>query len=549
MMEHSIGLLRKAFLERLEGDYFGDLKLDNVPGSVGEFVDFLTAGNVMLRNFRVRGMLRLPDLTDLNVRFESFLEKKIELEGETVPVATLFRNIFCVPVAAALAVEVASSMALNPLSNTPGQSALRELNVQTWSEWAKAVERPDRVVAIAAALCNAARTLFMGRPLLSFFIRGPVVGKFSMWRPHAKGGQVRKLQERTVQGEGYSVTVRVFPYEKVECAVTAYDWEATLTIAGAVEPDAVACGMIYVFEREDGEPVGGLEDLLIASSSTADGDVIHVKSFVTQHDDAADLIATSDLCFVCLWERRGGAFKGLGAKCLVPALQDIRCRFNKVRTVVFDARPGQFSNWTSRLDPPMVALEKQTAVENLVGYIESLKLKFDTRTVFSRADNPDDDALAAIEEEDDHSHDDEIDLAMWGEAVSDLLRLAGLEELAEQFDDDEAAHDEIVTVVKHLVFESRVHYLRASSSGHFQPSYADMLEEVPHAEAHKTIEGMDDFCSELPQNMRVSAVYWLDDYAICTVRATTPFGVLTEHFTLVRKPRPVNIDSFFEKFF
>jgi hypothetical protein len=127
---------------------------------------------------------------------------------------------------------------------------------------------------------------------------------------------------------------------------------------------------------------------------------------------------------------------------------------------VFDARPGQFSNWTSRLDPPMVALEKQTAVENLVGYIESLKLKFDTRTVFSRADNPDDDALAAIEEEDDHSHDDEIDLAMWGEAVSDLLRLAGLEELAEQFDDDEAAHDEIVTVVKHLVFESRVHYAR-----------------------------------------------------------------------------------------
>jgi|GEM_PF-3686342 len=55
---------------------------------------------------------------------------------------------------------------------------------------------------------------------------------------------------------------------------------------------------------------------------------------------------------------------------------------------------------------------------------------------------------------------------------------------------------------------------------------------------------MDDFFSALPVYIDLVAIYWLDDYAVCEVRAPMPFGDLTEYFTLVRKPRPVNVMAF-----
>ncbi|KFC72690.1 hypothetical protein [Massilia sp. LC238] len=548
-MNDSISLVRDAFVERLKADDFRELGLDgSSPGSVHDFIEFLTAGNIMFRDFGLGDRARFPDLTDLTTTFGDFLHKPVQINGNQVEVATVFRDTFCFPVALGLILQVAAAHS----RGSSGEAALSEVHAANWREWVAAMEQPEQLRLVAAALLASAEVEFASRPLLSFFITMPIAGKFAMWGPNASSGQGRKLPSKVIDCDGYSVTTRVSRYEEVECDVTAYEWEATLTMAGASEPDAAACGMIYVFEREGGELVGGLGDLVIASDSMADADVIQVKSFITQHDDAADVIEKSDLCFVWIWERRGGDTKGLGAKCLIPALADLRRRFKKVRTVVFDARPGQFSNWTSRVDPPMVALEKQTAVENLVSYIQSLKLDFDVRSVFAGSDHPFNESLAAVGEAvgaghdlgDDEDFDDSIDLDEWCDEIVGLLRSAGLVELANELEDDVAAYDEVMTAVKHIVFDSDIHYLRPSSSGQFDPAYVVHYEVVPLPEALVEIEGMDDFFSALPVYIDLVAIYWLDDYAVCEVRAPIPFGDLTEYFTLVRKPRPVNVMAF-----
>lgn len=556
-MEHSIALLREAYLQRLGDDNFHDLHIQDRPASIHQFVDSLTMGNLAMRHFGLSDAARFPDLTDLNMTFAEFMLLSIQVEDTPLPLSKLFQEYFCKPVGAGLVFEVAKKS----LNTAPAKAALAEVGVGTWGEWASAIVRTSHLDRLAKELAEITKTDLADRTLLSFFIRSPIAGKFSMWGPWATTGAGRKLPTRVIECDGYSVSVEVARYEDVECDVLAYEWEATLTVAGASQPDAAAVGMVYVFEREDGVAVGGLEDLVIAADAMADSDVIQAKAFITQYDDAADVIETNDLCFVWLWDRRGGAAKGLGAKCLAAALQDLRRRFKKVRTVVFDARPGQFSNWTSAVDPPMVAVEKQTAVENLVGYIRSLDLNFDVRTIFARSDDSQREAVVAYSQAmdkrsrgqndresgdpDSSEVENDLNLDVWESEISNLLRLAGLGELADDLDDGDASDDIITAAVKHIIFDSSVHYLRPSSSGDFSPALIGMLEEVPHEQAHEEIRGMDEFCQELPDNMLVRAVYWLDDYAVCTVEADTPFGALTEYFTLVRKPRAINVENFF----
>lgn len=551
-MEHSFALVRAAFLQRLEQDNFYDLRIHDRPSSVLEFIDFLTAGNLAMRQLGLVDRAQFPDLTNLEITFSEFLARPIKLNDRDILLRTLFCEYFCEAIAVALVREVSRS------PHAPGDdAALGEIGVATWPEWVEAMIRPDRVHQLANDLTEAASQALEHRTLISFFIRAPVPGKFSMWGPGASSGQGRKLPTRVIESDGYSVAVSVSRYEEVECAAAAYEWQGVLTLTGESEPTAAACGMVYVFDRADGALIGGLSDLIMASDSMTDEDVMQAKAFITQHDDAADVIEQSDLCFVWLWERKGGAEKGTGAKCLAAALDDLRRRFKKVRTVVFNAHPGQFVPRRG-IEPPMVTVERQSAVESLVNYIHSLGLKFDVRAIFSKQDNEQHDALVALGEAmngqyrgDDDDDDDaggaegELDLDTWENEISYLLRLAGLDELADDFDDGEAADDKIITAVKHIVFDSGVHYLRPGSSSGFSPALIGMLEEVPHEEAHDEIRGMDEFCAELPDNMRVIAVYWLDDYAVCTVEADTPFGELTEYFTLVRKPRPINVDSFF----
>lgn len=550
-MKHSIDLLREAFQIRLDADNFYDLRITNQPASIHEFVDSMTAGNLVLLQAGLSETAQFPDLTNLEITFAELMDMTIQVGGVSHPISTFFRDLLCASIAIGLVNEIARNPPLTPLTET----TLAEVGATTWREWAQTLSTPVRLAALAENFSECATEALASRKLISFFIKAPVEGKFSIWGSGAVSGIGRKLPTRVVEGEGYSVTIKVSRYEEVECSVAAYEWHATLTLQGENEPSAACCGMVYIFDRDAGELVGDLNDLVMASDSMADSDVMQVKAFITQHGDAANVIEKSDLCFVWIWERRAGSEKGIGAKCLRAALDDLRRRFKKMRTSVFDARPAQFANWSSMVDPPMVAMAKQAAVESLVSYIEEIKLDFDVRAIFARSDDPFGESLVAVGQaldamvndggQDGYVTVDEIDLAKWEDEITEMLFLGGLNELAESFGDGGASDDEVLAAIKHIIFDSRVHYLRPQSSGRFDPLRLEDEEVVPHSEAHEQIEGMDEFCRDLPGFMKVVAVRWLDDFAICTVMADTPFGDVIEHFTLVRKPRPVNVESFF----
>jgi len=556
-VEHSFALVRAEFLQRLAEDNFFDLRIDDRPSSILEFIECLSVGNVAMRHFGLVEKAQFPDLTNLEMSFSEFLDQPIKFNNREIRLVTFFHENFCEPIAAALAREVSRS------PHAPESvAALVEFGVSTWSEWATAMAMPERVHQLAGELANAAAKALANRSLISFFIKAPIPGKFSMWGPGASSGAGRKLPTRVIEREGYSVSVSVSRYEEVECAVTAYEWQGTLTLPGAIEPDAAACGMVYVFDREDGMLAGGLSDLIMASDSMTDEDVMQAKAFITQNDDAADVIEQSDLCFVWLWERRGGTEGGIGAKCLAVALEDLRRRFKKIRTVVFNAHPGQFVARRG-IEPPMVTLERHTAVESLVDYIRGMGLKFDVRTIFSKKDNPQHDSLIAIGEAmggrypdpaDDEDDDDEtsgvgqssINLNEWRDEVIELFLLAGLDDLADSLEGFCESYEEIEAALKYLIFDQSVQYLPVSSSGSFETLLLG-LDEIPHQEAHETVPGIDEFCEHLPDNIRVISVNRIFDYVVCTVSADTPFGEFVEHFTLVRKPRPINVDSFLRR--
>lgn len=551
-MEHSTSLLKKEFLQRLENDYFGDLRLTDGPVSIHEFVDMVSVGNVAMRFLGGATKVVFPDLTNLGITFGEFLQRNIRFDDREVPVEVFFCEFFCEPIASALIHEIAYEEHESP----DQKAAFEEVGVSTWDAWASEMAKPDRLLRLANVVADVAVETIAGRTLLSFFIRAPVVGKFSTWVPHANSGIGRNLPGRVIQGDGYSVATSMSRYEEIECSVTAYEWEAKLTMTGADEPDAAACGMIYVFERADGVPVGDLGDLIKVSDSVADTDILQTRAFIDQHDDAADVVEKSDLCFVWLWERRSGTDKGLGAKCLELALQDIRRRFKKVRTVLLDVRPSQFVIGRGDVEPPMVAIERQTAIENLVTYIQRIGLDFDARPVFTRLNNPQRDSLLALGESmgmgmgDPYAdagagaNDTTIDLDTWEEAITDLLRMAGLDELAGRLEDGEEVYLDVETALKELVFGPHVQYLRVSSTSGFYPTQVG-IDPIPHEVAHEQIEGFDDFCSHLPVHMWVASVDDVEDSIVCTVRARTPFGELTEYFALIPKPRPINIESFF----
>ena len=555
-MEKSVCLLSEDFAQRLEDDYFNDLDAGGHPVSIRDFIHFLTAGNVSMRRLGLSGHARFPDLTDLSITFKELLQRPLNLNGRDLTIRTLYSDFVCRPLTFALIQKNAAILSQERASH----AALIEMGARNWQEWATEMATPERLIHVAQVLADLAADTLANRTLISFFIQSPAEGKFLSWGPRAASGIGRKLPVKVSEGDGYTVTTTVSRYEEVECAVTAYEWQATLTVAGAAEPDAAACGMLYVFDRADGVLIGGLDDLIIASDSMADEDVLQAKAFITQHDDAEQVIEKSDLCFVWLWERRGGARKGLGAKCLVAGYNDIQRRFKKIRTLVLNAHPAQFIDQGSRVQPPMVAVERQTAIENLVAYVHSIDLKTNVRPIFTTLDNPEHDALSAIGDviksqfgEDMQpglnradQDDSGLDVAAWAEELAELFRMAGLDDLADGLEGGIAPYEEVETALKNLIFEPSVQYMRVSSSGSFERMFLG-IDVVPHQIAHESIAGVDEFCEHLPEGMRLISVDKVHDYVVCTVAAETPFGNLVEYFTLVRKPRPINIDSFFRR--
>ena len=281
------------------------------------------------------------------------------------------------------------------------QAIIAQSNFTSIEELRAFLNEEDTVAWLANKFMAQMEKSWGHRTLRSFFVieRGP--GGFLRWWPGAWTGIGSPLKPTVLFTPVGKTTMRVSRYEESGLGIKAYEWHAELRAnPTAEEPDAIACGMVYVFKRaNDGLPFSGHEHLVATADEVADTDVLQVVSFLDQHDNAEELINESDLCFVWLWERKSGALKGAGGECLRAAIKDIKSRFRKVKTVVVDVRPAQFKSWTDQTDPPTVELSKQEAIEAIHGRLHKLDLgklvSGEMRCIVNNHDSDPDAALAA----------------------------------------------------------------------------------------------------------------------------------------------------------
>jgi hypothetical protein len=391
-MQNSIELINDAFSLCLDDDYFSHLyNRGSLAPSIRDFIQDVVARHCLAAQTSSRSSL-LSDFTDLTIKFSDFQKLGFDVNGRTEVIASMLRNDFCTASVAPLARKVAIDRDESPAL----EEAFAEVGADSWETWGEAMARPDCVEKVSAVLSETMIRTLADRTLLSFFIRPPKVAQFSMVGVKSYSGYGRPLPTHVTTHDEYSVEIRVAKYDEVVCGVIAHEWMAKLTLAGASQDDAAACGMVYVFKRVKGTPTGDKDDLIFAADSIADDDVLQAQSFLDQHEDSSQVIEQSDLAFVWLWERREGTEKGLGAKCLVAAVDDLKRRFKRVKTVIPDARPAQFADWGSELEPAMVVTEKRTAVDSLVSYIKSLPLNTEVRPISNQFRNPHKDALMAL---------------------------------------------------------------------------------------------------------------------------------------------------------
>ena len=184
------------------------------------------------------------------------------------------------------------------------EQAFAEVSADSWETWGETMAHPDRVEKVSMVLMETMTRTLADRTLLSFFIRPPKVAQFSLVEAKSYSGFGHQLPTHMITYYEYSVEIRVAKYDEVACAVTAYEWMSKLTLAGASQHDAAACGMVYVFDRVKETPTGDKDDLIFAPDSMADDDVLQVQSFLDELEDSSQVIDQSVLAFVWRWVRR-----------------------------------------------------------------------------------------------------------------------------------------------------------------------------------------------------------------------------------------------------
>lgn len=240
------------------------------------------------------------------------------------------------------------------------------------------IDDPADRAELADSLMKVLKAQLGHRPIRSFFTVEVAANGYRLWQPHLRAAKDAgtSLARRIVPTSAGSVSVDVLRYPHQEqCTVRAYEWCAELREQASSEwPDEVAYGMAYRFDREEGLPVGGKSDLMIAADGLADVDLLQVSAFLEQHDDAEALMEEGDLAFVWLWERRSDARAGAGQACLLAALGDLCRRLRDIRTVVVDLKPYQYVVTDGAAMPATVHIEKLEALDRLQTFVESLRL-------------------------------------------------------------------------------------------------------------------------------------------------------------------------------
>ena len=231
------------------------------------------------------------------MKFSEFQTLRSDVNGRTEVNASMLRNDFCTAAVAPLAREVA----INRHEPPSLEQAFAEVSADSWETWGETMVHPDRVEKVSMVLMETMTRTLADRTMLSFFIRPPKVAQSSLVEAKSYSGFGHQLPTHVITHYEYSVEIRVAKYDEVACAVTAYEWISKLTLAGASQHDAAACGMVYVFDGVKEKPTGDKDDLIFAPDSMADDDVLQVQPFLDEHEDSSQVIDQSDLAFVWLW--------------------------------------------------------------------------------------------------------------------------------------------------------------------------------------------------------------------------------------------------------
>lgn len=542
--------LLQQYREWIDRDFFGFARspAESQITSVQSFIHVMSVGPVALMELGLDGSTTFPDISDLNEPLRSLLEKSVRLPtGDMLSFRSLFLRSLCREAVSSLI----ECLVFEPPEEEQQRAIVAECGVTEWGDIAATLTSEKNAHEIAMLLEKELMERVADRPMMSFFIKEPAKTGFAIWDPELDTGIGTALKKHTIDTPCGPVQVIVHRYEEDEedIPVTAYEWCAKLIQPGATEPEAVACGMVYILEREDGMPVAGKQDLLESADQVADTDILQMSSFFEQHGDANEIIADSDLCFVWIWERRGDAQKGSGAECLKAALQDLQKRFKRVKTAILDTLPGQFKSWEFESDPPMVQVAKQRAIEQLVSYVAQLEIpRYAIKHIFNHHDNDPFQAMAALArgymDNERHPSDDGSDPDP--DELSDFFEAAGLSEMANRALDDEATDVEIHNVLRHALLIQRIPYLPVSiASASVSPKTPNP--KLPIEQAMND----DDVCAFmrwLPDYASVEWAYFIKDAAnekggrwIIRVTANTRYGPVSEFFTTVPVPR--NIDA------
>lgn len=347
-------------------------------------------------------MLRFPAFPNLDTTLSEFLKTTYTHgTGQTLPIRAPVYSMFCWD-----AVQLVINDAFIFPKSRGGEQAkhaiIEESNFTCIEELRAFLEEEDTVAWLANKFMPQMEKSWGHRPLRSFFVIERRPDGYLRWWPGAWTGIGMPLKSNALFTPAGKTLVQVSRYEETAHGIKAYEWSAELRATSTAEvPDAIACGMVYVFKRaDDGLPFSSHESLVAAADAVADTDVLQVVSFLDQHEDAEELINESDLCFVWLWERKSDTPKGAGGECLMAAIKDIKSRFGKVRTVVVDVRPAQFKSWTDQIDPPAIELAKQEAIEAIHGRLHELDLgklvSGEMRCIVNNHGSDPEEALAAL---------------------------------------------------------------------------------------------------------------------------------------------------------
>lgn len=528
---------RNAYKLFLRNDHFIILNKKNPFTSIRQYIHFLTMGNLVVERSEAAHPM-FPNLTDLNITFGELLDKPLRMPtGDTVTISSWLHASFCVDAVPALAAFVASNKEYG------GQNILNASGHPNWNAWLEHFNQREGQESIADYLYQDLVEFCGPKTLYSFFFKGREISELFSGPGAFISGQGTPLHPQTIKAPNGNVEMyvhKIAPDHGPKHCVT-YEWIAEYHNNSAEDESAYATGLIFITRGIGSESSPHRFTLLNAAAITEDHHLL--QAFLDQHEDAEKVIEVSNLCFVKAWERNASAPKGTGALCLKLALANLRKRFKGISTVIFDAKPMQFKGWDMPADPPMIAVEKQTAIDSLVGYIKSIELgDVDVRCCFNLPSDH-------IEDDDDEEDDDESHV--WvnnAEELSDLLVHAGLPELAESVSERTADTSEVKIALTQIFLCQRIPFVPYLASTSF--SVVELVDSEVPIELASNDPTLDYFFNFLPDDLEVTAVFALDgtssnqETLIVEVTCDTPFGPVEALFTHVPLPRPMDISNY-----